>query len=52
MDQAIDEFHPHSHSPLYYIVTSQLGFGPGGWKRFYAGHLDTAKQHGLKYCKW
>lgn len=52
VDQAIDDFRPESHSVLFYIVTTQVGFGPGGWKRFYAGHPNTAKQHGLTYKKW
>ena len=54
VDTAIDEFGTGSYSVLWYIVTSQLGFGQGtaAWKRFYAGHPDTAKQHGLTYRKW
>ena len=53
VDMAHDEFSP-KHDPLPLIVASQLGLGTGtdAWKRFYAGHPDTARQHGLPYKPW
>lgn len=58
VDDNIDEYDSGSHSALYWIVYSQLGFiGPGqstkkGWERFYAGSPLTAEKAGVKYLKW
>ncbi len=60
VDESIDDFAPRSFQPLYYIVSSQLGFfgevnnlpAKVGWERFYAGHPDTARKANVPYKAW
>ena len=59
IDESIDEYQARSHTALYYIVSTELGFfGEGrgsaneGWERFYAGHPDIARRAGVTYRKW
>lgn len=59
VDESIDEFVPDSHTVLFYIVSTQLGFfGSGGgaakvgWTRFYAGEPGIARKAQVPYHKW
>lgn len=57
VDQSIDEFRAASHSVLYYIVSTQLGFFGSGsatdaWRRFYGGEPRLARRAQVPYRKW
>ncbi len=58
VDDAVAGYTPASHSILYYIVSTQLGFYRGGssandaWKRFYAGEPSIARRAQVPYERW
>lgn len=49
VDESIDEFMWQSHSPLYYIIRTQLNIHQ---KAFYAGHPDAGRRFQLPHKRF
>lgn len=46
VDESINEFCPHSHTALWFIVLKQLGVS---WEEFYAADSAVARRAGIEH---